>query len=61
MFCLEWNANKKLFWIDRNPNIIDHHGRNDTLLPASREKSRFRSLSWEQYDPVHQKYLEIGE
>ncbi|XP_011338292.1 neuroligin-4, Y-linked [Ooceraea biroi] len=43
-----------------NPNIIDHHGRNDTLLPASREKSRFRSLSWEQYDPVHQKYLEIG-
>ncbi|KYN15775.1 hypothetical protein ALC57_11996 [Trachymyrmex cornetzi] len=43
----------------RNPNIIDHHGRNETLLPASREKSRFRSLSWEQYDPVHQKYLEI--
>ena len=24
----------------RNPNVIDHHGRNDTLLPASREKSR---------------------
>ncbi|TGZ46909.1 Uncharacterized protein DBV15_12068 [Temnothorax longispinosus] len=44
-----------------NPNIIDHHGRNETLLPASREKSRFRSLSWEQYDPVHQKYLEIVE
>ncbi|XP_025268574.1 neuroligin 4-like [Camponotus floridanus] len=39
---------------------MDHHGRNDTLLPASREKSRFRTLSWEQYDPVHQKYLEIG-
>lgn len=39
----------------------DHHGRNDTLLPASREKNRFRGLSWEQYDPVYQKYLEIGE
>lgn len=45
----------------RNPNVIDHHGRNDTLLPASREKSRFRSLTWDQYDPVHQKYLEIGK
>ncbi|XP_043589982.1 neuroligin-4, X-linked isoform X3 [Bombus pyrosoma] len=43
-----------------NPNVIDHHSRNDTLLLASREKSRFRSLTWDQYDPVHQKYLEIG-
>ncbi|KOX80396.1 hypothetical protein WN51_06685 [Melipona quadrifasciata] len=45
--------------IQKNPNVIDHHGRNDTLLPASREKSRFRTLTWDQYDPVHQKYLEI--
>ncbi|XP_017763246.1 PREDICTED: neuroligin-4, X-linked-like [Eufriesea mexicana] len=43
-----------------NPNVIDHHGRNDTFLPISGEKNRFRSLTWEQYDPVHQKYLEIG-
>ncbi|KAG7199388.1 hypothetical protein KM043_014019 [Ampulex compressa] len=44
-----------------NPNAIDHHGRNDTLLPVSKEKSRFRSLTWDQYDPVHQRYLEISE
>lgn len=29
-------------------------------LPISREKSRFRGILWEQYDPVHQKYLEIA-
>lgn len=45
----------------RNPNAIEHHGKNDPILPVSREKSRFRSLNWEQYDPVHQKYLEIGK
>ncbi|XP_033220373.1 neuroligin-1 isoform X2 [Belonocnema kinseyi] len=43
-----------------NPNAIEHHGKNDPILPVSRERSRFRSLIWEQYDPVHQKYLEIG-
>lgn len=36
------------------------HGKSEALLPASREKSRFRTLTWDQYDPVHQKYLEIG-
>lgn len=30
------------------------------MLPASKERSRFRSITWDQYDPVHQKYLEIG-
>lgn len=45
----------------RNPNSQDHsHSKAEALLPASREKSRFRSLTWDQYDPVHQKYLEIG-
>ena len=27
---------------------------------ASKERNRFRSIQWEEYDPVHQKYLEIG-
>lgn len=41
-----------------NPNAAEHaHGKTE----ASREKSRFRSLVWDQYDPVHQKYLEIGK
>ncbi|XP_058801795.1 neuroligin-4, X-linked isoform X2 [Phymastichus coffea] len=44
-----------------NPNMAEHlHGKADAALPASREKSRFRGLTWDQYDPVHQKYLEIG-
>lgn len=42
----------------RNPN--EHH-RQDTVLAASKERNRFRSLTWEQYDPIHQKYLEIGK
>lgn len=29
-------------------------------MPVSREKSRFRSIVWDQYDSTHQKYLEIG-
>ena len=49
-----------LIWFS-NPNAEEHYGnKNDAILPVSREKSRFRSLTWEQYDPVHQKYLEIG-
>ncbi|XP_031785231.1 neuroligin-4, Y-linked isoform X2 [Nasonia vitripennis] len=43
-----------------NPNAAENHGKADAVMPISREKSRFRSLTWDQYDPVHQKYLEIG-
>ncbi|XP_026467212.1 neuroligin-4, X-linked [Ctenocephalides felis] len=40
-----------------NPNEIK---KQEQVLPVSRERNRFRSIVWEQYDPVHQKYLEIG-
>ncbi|XP_066143769.1 neuroligin-4, X-linked-like [Euwallacea fornicatus] len=40
-----------------NPN--EHH-KQDTVLAASRERNRFRSIIWDEYDSVHQKYLEIG-
>lgn len=43
---------------NRNPN--EHH-RQDSVLAASKERNRFRSITWEQYDPIHQKYLEIGK
>lgn len=42
----------------RNPN---EHQRQDATLAVSREKSRFRSIVWDEYDSVHQKYLEIGK
>lgn len=41
----------------RNPN--EHH-RQDPVLLASKERNRFRSVTWDEYDSVHQKYLEIG-
>ena len=31
------------------------------MLPASKERNRFRSITWEEYDSLHQKYLEIGK
>lgn len=31
------------------------------MLPASRERNKFRSINWEEYDSTHQKYLEIGQ
>ncbi|XP_050302601.1 neuroligin-4, Y-linked-like [Anthonomus grandis grandis] len=40
-----------------NPN--EHH-KQDSVLAASRERNRFRSIQWDEYDSVHQKYLEIG-
>ncbi|KAI7815487.1 neuroligin, partial [Rhyzopertha dominica] len=40
-----------------NPN--EHH-KQETVLAASRERNRFRSIVWDEYDSVHQKYLEIG-
>jgi len=44
--------------VSSNPN--EHH-RQDSSLPVSKERNRFRSITWENYDPLHQKYLEIGE
>lgn len=41
-----------------NPN--EHH-RQDPVLPASKERNRFRSVVWDEYDSLHQKYLEIGK
>ncbi|KAB0798088.1 hypothetical protein PPYR_09081 [Photinus pyralis] len=40
-----------------NPN---DHSKQESGLAASREKNRFRSIVWDEYDAVHQKYLEIG-
>ncbi|XP_030760903.1 neuroligin-4, X-linked-like, partial [Sitophilus oryzae] len=40
-----------------NPN--EHH-KQEPVLAASRERNRFRTIVWDEYDPVHQKYLEIG-
>lgn len=30
------------------------------MLSGSKERNRFRTIVWDEYDPVHQKYLEIG-
>ncbi|XP_073948977.1 neuroligin-4, Y-linked-like isoform X2 [Choristoneura fumiferana] len=40
-----------------NPN---DNIRQEVLLPASRERNKFRGINWEEYDSTHQKYLEIG-
>ncbi|CAB3221157.1 unnamed protein product [Arctia plantaginis] len=40
-----------------NPN---DNVRQEALLPASRERNKFRGINWEEYDSTHQKYLEIG-
>lgn len=50
-----------IFWSNfaRTGNPNEHH-RQDQVLLASKERNRFRSITWDEYDPVHQKYLEIG-
>ncbi|XP_063372764.1 neuroligin-4, Y-linked-like [Cydia amplana] len=40
-----------------NPN---DNTRQEVLLPASRDRNKFRGINWEEYDSTHQKYLEIG-
>lgn len=52
---MEFNG---LFCKCRNPN--EHH-RQDPVLLASKERNRFRSVTWDEYDSLHQKYLEIGK
>ena len=51
-----------IFWSNfaRTGNPNEHH-RQDPVLLASKERNRFRSIVWDEYDPVHQKYLEIGK
>ncbi|XP_044006504.1 neuroligin-1-like isoform X2 [Aphidius gifuensis] len=41
-----------------NPNIY-YNNRSESPMPISKEKNKIRMLTWEQYNPVHQKYLEI--
>ncbi|XP_037924577.1 neuroligin-4, Y-linked isoform X3 [Hermetia illucens] len=50
-----------IYWSNfaRTGNPNEPH-RQDTMLPAAKERSRFRSIMWEEYDSLHQKYLEIG-
>ncbi|XP_039296048.1 LOW QUALITY PROTEIN: neuroligin-4, Y-linked-like [Nilaparvata lugens] len=40
-----------------NPNDFQNK---EAVLAGSKERNRFRSIVWDEYDPVHQKYLEIG-
>ncbi|XP_063241609.1 neuroligin-2-like [Bacillus rossius redtenbacheri] len=40
-----------------NPNLYQ---KKDSVLPVSRERNRFRNLVWDEYDSIHQKYLEIS-
>lgn len=48
----------RFLFCSRNPNPASNA---DALLPVSREKNRFRGITWGQYDPGHQKHLEISE
>ncbi|XP_054288451.1 neuroligin-4, Y-linked-like [Macrosteles quadrilineatus] len=32
----------------------------EVSLAVSKERNRFRTITWDEYDPVHQKYLEIS-
>lgn len=51
-----------IFWSNfaRTGNPNEHH-RQDPVLLASKERNRFRSIVWDEYDSLHQKYLEIGK
>lgn len=51
-----------IFWSNfaRTGNPNEHH-RQDSVLMASKERNRFRSIVWDEYDSTHQKYLEIGK
>ncbi|XP_063836518.1 neuroligin-1-like [Ostrinia nubilalis] len=40
-----------------NPNEAQ---RQEGVLPISRERNRYKSIVWDEYDTLHQKYLEIG-
>ncbi|KAJ8868592.1 hypothetical protein PR048_030130 [Dryococelus australis] len=39
-----------------NPNTP---GKQEAITPLSKERNRFRNIVWDEYDNVHQKYLEI--
>ncbi|GBP26815.1 Neuroligin-1 [Eumeta japonica] len=38
----------------------NEHQRQESVLPISRERNRYKSIVWDEYDTLHQKYLEIG-
>lgn len=42
----------------RNPNEVH---RQESVLPISRERNKYKSILWDEYDTLYQKYLEIGK
>ncbi|KAH9632705.1 hypothetical protein HF086_017864, partial [Spodoptera exigua] len=40
-----------------NPNEVH---RQESVLPISRERNKYKSILWDEYDTLYQKYLEIG-
>lgn len=50
-----------LILFHKKPGNPNEHHRQDPVLPASKERNRFRSVVWDEYDSLHQKYLEIGK
>lgn len=47
-----------IFFFNRNPNEAQ---KQESVLPISRERNRYKSIVWDEYDTLHQKYLEIGK
>ncbi|XP_050684615.1 neuroligin-4, Y-linked-like [Leptidea sinapis] len=41
-----------------NPNELQRQA--EPTLPISRERNKYKSIVWDEYDTLHQKYLEIG-
>ncbi|CAG5052080.1 unnamed protein product [Parnassius apollo] len=41
----------------KNPNEVQLQ---ESVLPISRERNKFKSILWDEYNILHQKYLEIG-
>lgn len=46
------------FFLFSNPN---EYQKQESTLSVSKERNRFKGMVWEEYDAVHQKYMEISE
>lgn len=46
------------FFLCSNPN---EYQKQESTLSVSKERNRFKGMVWEEYDAVHQKYMEISE
>lgn len=61
MFSKEYMFSVVILWNRYDFSDPNEYESDNPLLPVTKERNRYRAISWDEYEVAHQKYLEIGK